>query len=101
METIKFILAVTGLTFIVVKSKLFLRIRIFFTQLFEKKPNNRFIWWIDSILNCAMCFSLYGAIAIYLIRLYLCNYYDITIMILASVTVTTLLVSIYDFICRK
>lgn len=98
---IQFLLSVCGLSLIVTKSKLFKQLRIYFSSLLLANPKNKLFWFLDSVMSCYMCFSLWGGIFIYFIKIFLSNYYDGISLVLSSVIVTTLIIDLWLMIQRK
>lgn len=100
MINLQFVLAVAGLTLIVVKSKLFAKPRTYFTLLYEKqkklKKRIKIVWFIDSIFNCYMCFSLWGGLMLYPLR-----NVEIVMYVLNGVIITTLIIDLWQFLTRK
>ncbi len=96
---INFILAVAGLTLIVTKSKIFKKPRTYFTLLYEKKKKTKMAFaysFVDSIFNCYMCFSLWGGLLLYPFK-----DIEIILLVLDGVIVTTLIIDLWQFLCRK
>jgi len=106
-----YLLSVAGLTLIVVKSKLFINVRAYISQKHNdvltafiiqngsaKRKGQGILWFLDSVLNCSMCFSLWAAI-ILLIVWYLKLF--VVLYVLSAVPFVTLIVAIYEYLCRK
>lgn len=98
-----FLLASTGLTLIVTKSLLFKPVRAYVTEKYVDAENENkksvLIWhfW-DNILNCPMCFSVYGGSICSLI-VYLSTIYPYLIWILypfCATPVVTLIIQYYS-----
>lgn len=96
MINIQFLLAVSGLTIVVVKSKLFKNLRVYFTELYKKKPKNKAIWFIDSVLTCYMCFPFWGGLILYPFR-----GVEVVMLVFNGVIATTLIVDLWQYICRR
>lgn len=100
MINLQFVLAVAGLTLIVVKSKLFAKPRTYFTLRYEKqkkaKKNVKVWWFMDSIFNCYMCFSLWAGLLLYPLK-----DIEIVVYVLNGVIVTTLIIDLWQFLCRR
>jgi len=90
-KNILFFLGTIGLTLLIVKSKLFISLRSNVT-LWHDKKRWKILWFFDSILNCPMCFSVWGAIPCYLLNYY---GYNVVLYILSAVAATSLYFSVW------
>ncbi len=98
MQFLLFILATIGVILITNKSKLFKPLRERVTRLRTKHKDNKFYWWLDSILNCSTCISPYAGALMYVVQ-----YFDLEILLymFAVVTCTVLFMDVLQMIERK
>lgn len=110
-DWILFMLSTTGMVFILVKSRLFCKVRCNITTkheelkkdiaLYRTDPENEnykstrltFWWFIDSIMNCDMCMSIWAAIVCY--TLLYCKIYPV-LWLLSIVGPVSLLGALYN-----
>ncbi len=96
---IQFYLAVAGMALIITKSKLFKPIRMYVSSQHLAKENSKFWWFLSSITDCPMCFSIWGGLILYLISLFISI--EPIELIFGGAIVTTLIIDLRDYICRK
>ncbi len=101
MMYIQFLLGITGFSLIITKSKLFKRPRMFFSEQYILKPESRFWFFCDSLMNCYMCLSIWAALVFYLLKLFVPEIYDALTWIFSASIATTIIIDIREWICRK
>lgn len=103
-DLILFCLCTSSLSWILVKSKLFLKARIYFTVKHAESKNpttcskyklvrsikTNTLWYIDSAMNCVGCMGVYAGLVSYLL-IYLLNF-DIIAFALSGSIVSLILI---------